>query len=98
MFVAPLPQRLEMTFTSSGCETRSAMCLPALLLFVLAVLFDHRVHFFGREVLVEVVVDLHRRRPAAGADALDFFQREQAIRRRLLVANAQGLLAVLEDV
>ena len=52
----------------------------------------------GREVVVEVVVDLHGGRPAAGADALDFFQRKQAVRRDAFVADAEGVLAVVEQL
>ncbi len=35
----------------------------------------------GGEVVVEVVVDLHGGSPAAGADALDLFERKDAVRR-----------------
>ena len=51
-----------------------------------------------REVVVEVVVDLHGGRPAAGADALDFFEREQAVGRDVFVADAELVLAVVEDL
>ena len=47
---------------------------------------------------MEVVVDLDGRRPAAGADALDLFEREEAVGRDALVADAELVLEALEDL
>src|SRR6516225_3288626 len=94
MLVAPRPKRLETTFTSSGWETRSAM---ALLRPFLLVVVEDLVELFDREVLVEVVVHLHGRSPAARPDALHFFEREDTVGRCALVTDAQLLRAVLQQ-
>ena len=47
---------------------------------------------------MEVVVDLHGGSPAAGADALDFFEREDAVRGDSFVADAELRLAVVENL
>src|SRR6266403_1358930 len=44
-----------------------------------------------REVFIEVVIYLHRRRTRAGADAFDFFERKNPIRGRFLMADVQPL-------
>src|ERR1700740_2730978 len=93
MLVAPLPKRRETTFTSSGCETKSAIgLLPLSLLITL----QHSIHLLLSKVLVEVVIHLRCGRPTASANALHFFQREQPIRRRFFVADAKFSLAVIE--
>ncbi len=46
---------------------------------------------------MKVVIHLRRRGPAAGANALNFFQRKQTVRRSFLVSDAQLLLAMLEQ-
>src|SRR5579872_408616 len=114
MSVAPWPKRLVTTFTSSGWETRLAICelvvcnlvieepLPRglfklpnhklqdhqFLLRSFLVLVQRPVHFFCRQVFMEVVVHLRGRRPAACSDTLDFFQRKQAIRGRSFVSDS----------
>src|SRR5205085_11603062 len=55
---------------------------------------EHRVHFFGRQVLVKVETDLHHRRSAARAEAFDFGERELAVRRRLARLDAEALRAL----
>src|SRR5271156_4427540 len=47
---------------------------------------------------MKVVVDLHGGRPAAGPDALDFFERKDSIWCDASIANAQPLLAMLEEL
>jgi len=39
-----------------------------------------RSNFSLRDILIEIVIDLQRWRAGAGADALDFFQRKNAVR------------------
>ena len=56
------------------------------------------VHLCRREVFVKIVVDLDSGRPAAGADALDLFEREEAVGGNSLVADAELCLAVVEDL
>ena len=55
-------------------------------------------HQVGFQLVVEVVIHLDGRRPAAGADALDFFKREEAVGRHALGTDAQLLLESLVDV
>ena len=62
-----------------------------------AVVVEDLVHGFGRQVLVEVVIDLRSRGPGAGADALDFFQRKKAVGSDAFVGDAELLLAMVED-
>ena len=52
----------------------------------------------GCQLVVEVVVDLDGRRPAAGADALDLFEREEAVGCDAFVADAELFLEALVDV
>ena len=63
-----------------------------------AVGFDDLVDLDGGEIVVEVVVDLHGGGPAAGADALDFFQRKGAVGSDSFMADAELGLAVIEDL
>ena len=63
-----------------------------------AVLGEDLVHLGGGQVVVELVVDLDGGRPAAGADALDFLKREETVTGDLFVADAEGGLAVVEDL
>src|ERR1700733_1832524 len=64
----------------------------------LPVAFKYGVHLLVGQVVVEVVVHLNGRRPAAGSDALDFFQREDAVRRGLFVTDAEPVLAMREHL
>ena len=50
------------------------------------------------QLIVEGVVDLDGRRPAADADALHFFEREDAVGRDALVANAEFVLEAFVEV
>src|ERR1700761_4614775 len=88
-----MPKRLEMILTSSGCDTslgiRSSFGL---------VVGEDLVYFFVRQVVVEGVVDLHRGSPATGADALDFFEREETVSGDALVADAELFFQMLEDI
>src|ERR1039458_122860 len=70
----------------------------ALLLFLLLQPVNQFVDRRGRQVLVKLVIHHQRRRPGACADALDLLQVEQPVGSRLLVADAQLLLAMFEDV
>src|SRR3569833_1061692 len=95
MSAAPWPKRLETTFTSSGWET-SLGILRAL--EFLTILGKDARDAVGREIVVEVVVDLNGRSPAASADALDLFEGEDSIRRNAYVADAKLILEFLVDV
>src|SRR5215472_1151891 len=97
MSAAPWPKRREMTFTSSGWETRVGMLFHVLSLAG-AIGVEDLVDLHGGEVVVEVVVDLDGGGPATGADALDFFEREGAIRSDLFVPDAELGLAVVKDL
>src|SRR5580692_963847 len=50
------------------------------------------------QILVEVIIHLYSRSPTACPDALDFLQREYAVRRRAFVSDAQPRLAVIEKL
>ena len=56
------------------------------------------VEFDGRKFFVEIVVDLHRRRARASADAFHFFEGENPVVRRFLVPDLQALLSAVEQV
>ena len=73
-------------------------CCPSLQALPSAIAGQNAGHAVGRQIVMEVVVDLNRRRPAAGADALDFFEREDAVGRHALVADAQLFLEALVNV
>src|SRR5438045_9450453 len=63
----------------------------------LAVLVQNLIHLVDGQVLVKVVVDLNRRSPAAGADALDFFKSEHSVGRGPFILDSQLFLAVLQQ-
>ena len=73
-------------------------CLASCLSTSARYIVEYLVHPLRGKVFVEVVIDLHRRRPTAGADALDLFERKEPIGRGLLVADAQAALAVVEQL
>ncbi len=52
----------------------------------------------GLQLVVKVVVDLNGRRPATGADALDFFEREEAVGGDTLGTDAELLLETFVDL
>ncbi len=54
-------------------------------------------HIVWRQLVVKGVVDLNRRRPATGPDALDLFQRKCPIRRNALVPHVQFFLKTLKE-
>ena len=47
---------------------------------------------------MEVIINLDGGSPAAGSDALDFFEREEAVGGGLFVADVEGVLAVVEEL
>ena len=53
---------------------------------------------FGLELVVEVVVDLDGGRPAAGADALHFFERKEAVGGDAIGTDAELFAEALVDV
>src|SRR5262245_5998974 len=57
-------------------------------------LVDDPVERLDREVLVELVVDLHHRRLAAGGQALGGLERELAVLAGLVQAASEALLQV----
>src|SRR6185437_886468 len=60
-------------------------------------LLENRIDLIGIEVLVEIVIHLHRRRTGACADALYFFERKRAALLDFAILDAQALLYVLEN-
>src|SRR5947209_5626111 len=52
-------------------------------------LLDQLVNLLGRQVLVVVEADLHHRRGAAGAEALDLGERELSVTGRLARLDAE---------
>src|ERR1700687_4260851 len=58
-------------------------------------LFNDAIELHGREIFVEVVIDLHGRRPRASADAFDFLEGENAVGGGFFVADFQPLLGLL---
>src|SRR6266851_2192660 len=61
-------------------------------------LFDDAVKFHRRDVFVEVVVDLHRGRAGASADAFDLFQGKDAVAGGFFVADFEALLGLVEQL
>src|SRR6266849_3626741 len=59
-------------------------------------ILNDAVELARREVFVEVVIHLHRRRAGAGADAFDFFERKNPVRGRFLVADYQPFLRAVQ--
>src|ERR1035438_9302378 len=95
MLAAPWPKRLLTSLTSSGWETSLGMGAAPFLAGTAAIAGQNAGHMLGRELVVEVVVDLDGRSPAAGADALDFLQREEAVGGDAFMADAELLLKAL---
>src|SRR5579863_3099547 len=99
IFAAPWPNRLVTIFTSSGWETSLGMFfLIFLVLDLHPVLGKDSGYILRRELIVERVVYLDGRRPAAHPDALHFFQGEHPVRRDSLVPDSQFLLEPLIQV
>src|SRR5579859_1148580 len=94
MSVAPMPKRLEMILTSSGWDTSLGICGR----FLCSVAGQYFVYLVVGEVVVEVVVYLNGRGPAADADALDFFEREETVGSDAFVADAEFFFEVFEEV
>src|SRR5438552_15309782 len=59
---------------------------------------DNAIEFERRQVLVEIVVDLHRGSARARADAFHFFQRENSVGRNFLVADLQPFFRALQKL
>ncbi len=53
--------------------------------------------FFRSQLFVKVVVHLDGRRPATGSDALDLFERKQAVGSHFLMSDTEPLLAVFQN-
>jgi len=60
--------------------------------------FNQRIRLFDGHVFVVGVVDLYHRAGAAGAEVLDFSQREHAVTRRLSAIDAERFFKVPDDV
>src|SRR5665213_3314918 len=91
-----MPKRLEMILTSSGWETSLGIFLASLGFGSVGV--EDGVDLVVGEVVVEVVVYLNGRGPAADADALDFFQGKEAVRGDAFVTDAEFVLEVFKQV
>src|SRR6476646_407240 len=98
MSAAPWPKRRDTTFTSSGCET-SLGIRGCSFCHGLGSIFGHEIwHLLGNHIVVEVVVHLDGGGPAACADALNLFEREDAVGSDALMANAEFFLKALVNV
>src|ERR1039457_1457055 len=112
MAAAPWPKRLDTILTSSGWETslgmgRGPFRVPPQRrrpvagdpgIRVVAIIGEQTRHGVGTQLIVELVVHLDSRRPAAGADALDFFERENAIGRHAFMSDTEFLLEALVQI
>src|ERR1700691_2635157 len=98
MLAAPMPKRLLTTFTSSGCETSLGMGAVPLRSGAAAIAVENAGDVVSGEVVMEIVIHLDGRPPAAGADAFDFFEREQSILGHALVPDAEFFLEALIKV
>src|ERR1700728_2146242 len=96
MSVAPMPKRLEMTLTSSGWETSLGIRWLSLVFCPIGI--QDLVDLVVGEVVVEVVVYLNGRRPAADADAFDFFEGEEAVGGDVFVADTEFFLQVFKEI
>src|SRR5262245_33056935 len=81
----------------SGLWSRAGLvgCTASLLLVLLPDIVDQLVQLLGRDEMVEVVIDLYRRRPRTRAHAFHLLEREEAVRRDFLVSYAEFLTGVL---
>src|ERR1035438_116797 len=95
---APLPKRRVTILTSSGWETSLGIVRLPFGLDSAAIRRHNAGYMTGRQLVVEVVVYLDGRRPAASADALDLFEGKDAVRSHSLVSNAQLLLEAFVEV
>src|ERR1043166_6057683 len=87
-----MPNRRVSTLVSSGLGSLYSM---GLLLLPQAV--QNFIELLGRYEVVEVVIHLDGGSPRAGAHAFHLFQRDAAIRRNLLVTDAQPLAGMLPE-
>src|SRR6202522_1106545 len=62
------------------------------------VLIQYLIHLRARQVLMKIVIHLHRGSPTASADTFHFFERKQTIGRCALVADTKLLLAVRQQL
>src|SRR5260370_24852673 len=96
MLAAPWPKRRVTIFTSSGWETSLGIFL--LVLDSRPVLVKNSGNVVRAQIVMECVIHLDGRRPAAHSDALDFFERKNAVGRDSLVPDAQLFLETLVQV
>ncbi len=90
----------DLDFIGMGDEPRHRWsCLSSSLCLRLpAIAAEDAGHEIGLELVVEVVVHLDGRRPAAGADAFDFFEGEKPVGRDALGTDAELFLEALVDI
>src|SRR5450756_814834 len=96
-----MPKRRVTILTSSGCETSLGMSRASLCIHrpgLCAIACQYVVYLLVGEVIVEIVVYLKRRGPAANADTLHLFKREETVRGDAFMPNPQLVLQVLKDV
>ncbi len=77
--------------SGAGQFMRPAIGILTLVLDLSPIVSENVGHRFRREIVVEVVVDLDGRRPAACTDALHLFDREHAVGSDSLVGDAKFL-------
>src|SRR6266567_2615866 len=102
MSAAPWPKRFVTILTSSGCDTSLGMggspFSAGIGLNLSAIAVENTRNTLRRQVIVEVVIHLDGRGPAARPDAFHLFQGEDAVRGNALVADAQLFLEALVEV
>src|SRR4051794_17858721 len=78
------PKRRLRTLVSSGLGSLYSIALVGL-----SAGLEDLVELLGCDFVMEVVVDLQRRSPGTGADALDFFDGDAAVGGDFLVPDAE---------
>src|SRR5690606_19910569 len=63
-----------------------------------SLLRDQRIEPLRREPAMELIVDHHRRRARAVAEAVDGFERKGSIRRRLMKIDAEAFLRIPREL
>jgi hypothetical protein len=92
-----MPKRRETILTSSGWETSLGIRGFAFLFGFTAIAAEDAGHEIGLKLVVEFVVDLNSWSPAAGADTLDLFEREEAVRSNAIGSDAELFSEALVD-
>src|ERR1700738_1702329 len=102
MSAAPWPNLFVTILTSSGGGTSLGMSRASISagigLNLSTIAVENARNAIRCQLVMEVVVHLDGRRPAAGANAFHLFERENAVRSHALMPHAQLLLESLVEV